>query len=360
MEEIILIIICIFSLLGALDKAVGNKFGLGNEFDKAFNSMGSLAVAIIGIYSIAPLLAKLLLPIIAPLYKKIGADPSIFISTLLACDMGAYSSAVQIAATDKLVLFSGLILSSMMGATVSFSIPIGIQMIKKEDYRYFAQGIICGIITLPVGCFVGGIMLDIPLKQVIFNLIPIIIISIMLIVGLSFFQDKSIKVFQVFSRIIFIISIVGLVIIIVQVLTDTIIIDGLVPITESIYIVVKISIILSGAYPLVYVISKKFKNQFKKIGERFGINEVSVIGIITSLANSVPVFGMINDMNKKGKVMCVAFSVSGAFTFGGQLGFVASVSKEVVTIFIISKLISGLTALILAYILWRKIEREEY
>jgi ethanolamine transporter len=31
-------------------------------------------------------------------------------------------------------------------------------------------------------------------------------------------------------------------------------------------------------------------------------------------------------MNDKGKVICTAFAVSGAFVFGGQLAYVASVA----------------------------------
>lgn len=41
-------IILIFSVLGALDKIFGNRFGLGKEFDKAFMLLGTMTLSMIG------------------------------------------------------------------------------------------------------------------------------------------------------------------------------------------------------------------------------------------------------------------------------------------------------------------------
>lgn len=73
-----------FAVLGSLDKIIGNKFGLGEKFDEGFMNMGNLALGIIGIYSIAPVLANGLLRLIAPIFKKLGVDPSILVGSLLA------------------------------------------------------------------------------------------------------------------------------------------------------------------------------------------------------------------------------------------------------------------------------------
>ena len=40
-------------------------------------------------------------------------------------------------------------------------------------------------------------------------------------------------------------------------------------------------------------------------------------------------------MNKKGKLMNAAFSVSGAYVFGGQLGFIAGVCNDSVTVYVL-------------------------
>ena len=57
-----------------------------------------------------------------------------------------------------------------------------------------------------------------------------------------------------------------------------------------------------------------------------------------------------NKINKKitKKIICSAFSVGGAYVFGGQLAYVVTEAKEVVFIYIIVKLISGLLAIVLA------------
>ena len=47
----------------------------------------------IGIVSLAPVLAAILIPIVAPFYTAIGADPSSFANTILAIDMGGYALA---------------------------------------------------------------------------------------------------------------------------------------------------------------------------------------------------------------------------------------------------------------------------
>lgn len=55
-------------------------------------------------------------------------------------------------------------------------------------------------------------------------------------------------------------------------------------------------------------------------------------------------------MDPRGKVINVAFAVSVAFVFGGHLGFVASVNKEMMFAMIVGKLVGGLTAIALAIV----------
>ena len=48
-------------MLGAVDRIIGNKFGLGQEFENGILAMGSLAMAMVGIISLAPVLAAVLI-----------------------------------------------------------------------------------------------------------------------------------------------------------------------------------------------------------------------------------------------------------------------------------------------------------
>ena len=108
-NEIILYIMIVFMVVGAVDKIFGNKFGYGEKFDEGFMAMGSLAIAMVGVVSLAPVLANVLRPIVEPVYVFLGADPAMFATTLLANDMGGYPLAMQLAKTEEAGLFAGLI-----------------------------------------------------------------------------------------------------------------------------------------------------------------------------------------------------------------------------------------------------------
>lgn len=75
-NEIIMYSMVIFMVLGVIDKIIGNKFWLGEQFEAGIMAMGSLAIAMVGIVSLDPVLANILSPVIVPAYKAVGADPS--------------------------------------------------------------------------------------------------------------------------------------------------------------------------------------------------------------------------------------------------------------------------------------------
>lgn len=83
-NEIIIYIMVLFMVIGAIDKCLGNKFGYGEKFEEGIMAMGALALAMVGVISLAPVLAKILRPIISPAYTMLGADPAMFATTLLA------------------------------------------------------------------------------------------------------------------------------------------------------------------------------------------------------------------------------------------------------------------------------------
>lgn len=107
---------------------------------------------------------------------------------------------------------------------------------------------------------------------------------------------------------------------------------------------------------MLEVINRIFKDRFEKIGQKFGINSVSVAGILGNLASNLLIFGTYKEMDPKGKVICTAFAVSEAFVFGGQFGFVSGIAHEMLGSFIISKLTAGIISIVLAVWLY---ERED-
>ncbi len=348
-----LYIMTIFSIIGGIDKILDNKYGLGVKFEEGFKAMGGLALTIIGFYSLSPVIAKLVVPIFNPLAKLLHTDPSVFISSILAVDLGAYNTSMEIAFSPEVGSFNGLILGSMLGATISFTIPVALNVVSIKDYPYFIKGILAGIATVPIGMVVSGILMKIPILDIVFNLIPVILLVCPIVIGLIKAQDKIISIFNILGKIILIISTVGLLLGILDYSLGIKIIDGMIPLEDGVILVAGISIILSGAYPLLYFISRKLHKVLHKINEKYDIDEYSVLGLISSLASCIPMLGVYSEMNEKGKILNAAFAVSGAFTFGGQLGYVSAVSPENVNPFIIGKLAAGIASLVLAFIIIR-------
>ena len=357
---IIIYILVFFAILGAIDKILGNRFGLGKKFEEGILALGPLAIAMLGIIFLAPVIATLLKPILVPVYGLVGADPSMFAATLLANDMGGYSLATSLALNAQAGLLAGLILGSMMGATIVFTIPVALGIIKKQDHRYLALGVLFGMITIPLGFLVGGIAAGFDMMLILVNLVPITIISLIIILGLWKIPELMIKIFIWFGKLIIVLSTLGIVAMIVQVLTGFVVIPGMTPFLEGLRIIGTIALLLAGAFPALYLITRYLKRPLAALGKKIRISATATAGLIATLANNIPMFGLFKDMDSRGKVMNVAFAVSASFILGDHLAFTAAVHKEMILPVIAGKLVAGITALILAGILFSKFDKKKY
>lgn len=358
-NEIIIYVMVVFMALGAIDKCIGNKFGLGEQFEEGIMAMGSLAVAMVGVICLAPVLADVLRPIVVPVFDMLGADPAMFAGSLLANDMGGAPLALELAKDPNAGLFGGLIVGAMMGPTIVFIIPVALGIIEREDQKFLATGILAGIITIPVGAFVGGLVAGFEVMMVLRNLVPIIIFAVVIALGLLKFENAMIKGFTYFGKGVVIVITLGLAAAIVEALTGIVVIPGMKPIGEGIEIVGDIAIVLAGAFPLVFVITKVFNKPLMALGKVLGMNDVSAAGLVASLANCIPMFGMMKDMDNRGKIINVAFSVSAAFVFGDHLGFTAGFNANMITPMIVAKLVGGITAVLLAMVIANKTLKKE-
>ena len=344
----------LFMALGAVDRIIGNRFGLGEKFEEGIIAMGSLALSMIGIICLAPVLAGLLRPVVVPLYSFLGADPAMFAGTILANDMGGAPLAKELALTPEAGQFGGLIVGSMLGPTVVFTIPVTLGIIRPEDHEFLARGVLAGVITIPIGGLVGGIAAGFPLMMVLKNLIPIVLIAVLIALGLAFIPNGMVKGFQVFGRFVIIVITVGLAAAIVQALTGITLIPGMNPIEEGYATVGGIAIVLAGAFPLVFVITKVFRKPLMGLGHLLGMNDIAAAGLVATLANNIPMFQMMGDMDRRGKIINVAFAVSAAFVFGDHLGFTAGFDAAMIFPMIVGKLVGGVTAVAAAMLLTRK------
>ena len=358
-NEIIVFLMAVFMLLGAADRVFGNRFGLGEKFEEGILAMGSLAMAMLGIISLAPVLAGLLRPVVVPIYSFFGADPAIFAGTILANDMGGAPLAMELAGSREAGEFGGLIVGAMMGSTLVFTLPVALGIIRKEDHPALARGVLAGIVTIPLGSFVGGLVAGFEVGMVVRNLIPIVLIALLIALGLWKIPDGMVKGFMAFGKGVVILITVGLAAAIWEELTGIVLIPGLAPLSEGFETVGAVAIVLAGAFPLVYVITKVFQKPLLKLGHLLGMNDVAAAGLVATLANDIPMFGMLKDMDERGKIINVAFAVPAAFVFGDHLGFTAGFNADMIFPMVVGKLAGGVAAVAVAMVLTRGRKREK-
>lgn len=349
--EIVTYVFIAFAVIGAADRIFGSKLGLGKEFEKGIMMLGPLTLSMTGMLIMAPLISHFLSSVsdIFPEFLEFSVIPS----CILANDMGGAPLAFDLASSDTMGYFNGLIVSSMMGCTVSFIIPYALQVADKKYHSDILFGILCGIVTIPVGCIVAGLMLGFSIKEVLLDLIPLLVIAALIALGLVKFRSFMIKFFKALAFIIQLIIIVGLVIGIVEFLTGYSILPYVDTLENSMKVIINIACVMAGAFPLLAIINKLLKVALKALGKILGINESSTFGLLSTLGTCVTTFESVDKMDKKGIVLNSAFAVSASFVFIDHLAFTMSFNSDYVPYLFAGKLISGASALCLALILYK-------
>ncbi|MDL2226492.1 ethanolamine utilization protein EutH [Deltaproteobacteria bacterium OttesenSCG-928-M10] len=395
-NEIILWLMLILMAVAGLDRCLfGYRLGLGDKFEEGFNSLGALALSMVGAICIAPVLGAVLEPIVGPIYQALGANPAMFATTLLANDMGGQPLAMDLSGANAIIAadpglsqlakagdavgleqaflgrsvadqnaynagnFAGLILGAMMGPTIVFSIPVALGIIDLEDRPFLAKGILIGMITIPLGCLAGGLIKGYPLMWMVMNLIPVFLVAIAIAVGLAFIPNAMIKGFLWFGKFVILLLTAALIAAGIEGATGRVIIPGMAPISEGFAVIGGIAVVLAGAFTLVHLMTKYLGQPLSKIGGLLGMNSVAAAGLVATLANNIAMFSILKDMDDRGKVINVAFCVSAAFTFGDHLGFTAGVNATMIFAMIVGKLVGGVTAVILAYFMAPKADRAQ-
>lgn len=347
-NEIIIYIMVISMGVAAVDRCLGSPINLGPHLDKGVQAFGPLVIPMVGMMEFAPMFARLLSPIIAPLYGLVGADSSMFANSIIACDMGGYTLGYAICKSEEAAQFAGCILGTMLGSIITFMIPVGITFVKKEYHKYYATGLMIGIITIPFGMFAGGLVAGYDISMICQNLIPVIIFALIVALGLWRARDVCMKIFNVFGFIIIAVSTMGFALGIVQELTPMVIVEDLMPIQDGIKIVGGICLILCGAFPFVELLKRFFGGAFNRLGKLLSIDDDAVAGMIACLANVMPLLTTCNNMSPAGIVTAMAFMVGANSVFGDFLGFVAGVDNSMIFPMIVANFVSGFIALPIA------------
>lgn len=347
-------ILLVFAALAALDRICGNKLKLGEEFENGINMFGSLVLAMVGIMVLVPVISEGLkhLTWLVPDF----IDFSIIPASILANDQGAAMLARELSTNKAIGDLNGLVVSSMMGCTVAFLIPYALQMTTKENHEDVLFGMLCGIVTIPVGCIIAGLICKIGFFTIIVNQIPLILFAVIIAFGLIKFEKITVKIMEIFGWFIKVLITVGIMVGIVEFMTGIKLIPNTDTLENSIGIVINIVGIMLCALPLLKIVKKIFEKPLKAMGKKIGINETSAFGFITTLGTSLTTFEMANKMDKKGLALNSAFAVSASFAFIDHFAFTMAFDASYIVPVIVGKVISGIAAVVLAYWLLKRKE----
>ncbi len=335
-------------LIGVTDTIMGNRFGLGERFRAGFSMLGSMMITMGGILAFSPVLAAVLRPVVVPLFHILSIDPGM-LGSLLSSDMGGWHLASSLAEEPDIAYLAGGIISTMLGGTMTFVIPMGFSVTEKEDRPFFATGVLVGIATIPVGGIISGLMIGIPVFSLLRNISFVIIFALLIIAGLKLAQDFMLRIMSILARIIEIIGVVGISAGMITYLTGIVLIPGLTSAMEIMPLICQLSITMIGMYPilgLVTIIADRF---MKKLAQKAGLDTQSCIGLIFTMIGCTPVLMFCKDMVKAGIVINAAWMVSMTSIFASQLAIITNMCPHVLPAFFTGKLASGLSAVFIAY-----------
>ena len=365
-DSVLMLFMALFALTGAIDKILGDRHGYGTAFTDGLCLMGPLALAVAAIYAAAPLLARLLTPVVTPLFSRFGADACAFAGIILPSDMGGYALAMRMTSSPALGNFSGLILGGTVGSIWAFTLPVALSVLEERDKSFFAAGILCGLITIPIGCLAGGLLMgltdfSLSFRAILLNTIPVSVLAILVGAGLWLNPERTVQIFGYFGKAVTIAATVLTAIAVFEQLTGILLpffgtmvetnADGLTGFDEGLLLCGKIALVLSGAFPMMLFIKKHGAPLFSKIERILGIDSATSLGLMAACTNCLPAVASIKDMNDRGKILTAAFIAGGGFVFGDYLGFAASAEPQMILPMLGAKLTSGIFGILLASLL---------
>lgn len=341
MNQAIMICMAVGALLGGIDRILGNRFGLGEKFEEGFRLMGSVGLSMAGIICLTPVIANVLGGAVTKLFSAIGVDPGMF-GGILAIDMGGYQLAMGLAQDPQVGSFAGILVSAIFGCTVVFTIPVGMGTVGEAGRPLFSKGLLMGLIAMPAALFLGGVLCGLGVGQTIWQCLPVLAVSALLLVGLVKWPDRLMRGFSAFARVIQIVCTIGLTLGAIQYMTGWNLLPGLAPIAEAMEAVSAIAIVMLGSMPLAELVRRRLQKPFAWVGRKAGLNDVSTTAILVGAVSVMPALVMMKDMDDRGKVVNAAFLVCAASALSAHLGFTVSAAPELVTPLLAAKLLGGL------------------
>ncbi|MDO5630237.1 MAG: ethanolamine utilization protein EutH [Paracoccus sp. (in: a-proteobacteria)] len=375
----VIYIIMACAVIGAIASIIDSESPLGKEFNAGLHAIGYIFIPVAGIMAAIPYLSAFISAVAGPVFQIINADPAMAATSIIAVDMGGYQLARELSLSPE-----GWIIASitgfMAGATIIFTIPVGLAMLDKADHPYMAVGIMCGVLSIPIGvlvsCLALGIMdisirpditatgeatqaLAMNMMQVMRDIAPLILFCVVLAVCLKLFPAAMIRLFLIFGRVMYAAITLVLVFSIVEYFTGlfTAILGhwGFAPIIadeedqfRALEIAGYIGIMLSGAFPMVWLMNHFLQAPMQAVGARLGLSSAGTAGLLAAAANVLAMFRLVKDMPPRDKVLVISFAVCGAFMFGDHLAFSANFQPTIIVPLLLGKLTGGIAGFMIA------------
>jgi len=268
--------------------------------------------------------------------------------------MGGYPLAAELAADPKVGLYAGVVLSSIFGCTLVFTIPVGMGMLAKEQHRSFARGTLYGLITMPVSLLVGALLCGLSPFQALWQNLPILLLSSILLLGIWKAQAFTIRCFTVFASVIRILTYSGLTLGAFESLTGIALVPGLAPIEDGLKIVSDVGIVLLGSLPVTELLQRLLKKPMLWIGKKAGMEADGIVGLLISSVTITPALANLKHQTLRDIIINAAFFVCAASALGGHLAYVLGVAPDTVSMMVPAKLIGGVAGAALAIWATRK------
>ncbi|MBM7649282.1 ethanolamine transporter [Bacillus ectoiniformans] len=378
--NIVVYIIMICAVLGAFAAIKNPEDGLGKEFMSGLHAIGYIFIPAAGIMASIPYLSWFIDTVVGPLFNFLGADPAIAATAILATDMGGYQLANVLKESYEGWIMA-MIVGYMAGATIVFSIPVGLAMLDRRDHKYMALGVMSGVLTIPIGAFIASVLtllFNTEVREVIdttsdstyefvlsygkimLNLLPLLGFVVVIAAGLKFFPKMMISGFMLFGRIMDAAIKLVLVFSIVEIFTgafsslfgawgfDPIMADEKDQF-RALETAGYIGVMLAGAFPMVYLLRKYASKPLEAGGRKLGLSPTGSAGLLATIANILAMFQLVRYMPPKDKVINISFAVCAAFLLGDHLSFTANFQPNLILPVIIGKFSAGVIAIALAY-----------
>lgn len=376
--QMILYLMIVCSIIGCVASIFKPYSPLATQYLNGLYTIGHIFVAIAGIFAIIPHIVGMLEKLIVPIYKSTLLEPSLAITSILAVDMGGYQVAMQVCESYE-GLAMAMFVGYMSGATIVFSIPVGLRILDVSLHKDFALGIMIGFLSIPFGVFVsclvamlspvsiretistqgvGTYTLALDMLFVLYNLVPLLIFSLGISFGLYFAKEMMIKVFRVFGYIIDVWCKIFLALFLIEHFSgffshyfgafpfDSVFADSIDQV-RALEIAGYTGLMLSGAFVMCYLLNL-FLESKKTLLARFGGDAGFITGIMACSSNVLVGYPLLAQMKNTTRIKVIAFSVCGGFLLGDHLSFSANFQPSLIVAVSVGKIAGGILSIYLA------------